>query len=170
MANVYDVIPRLEGMIGTMATGSKSKVSQWVEECKKLLLSPKLRDVTDWDFKCMPDVDESGDVIEAGGVLYAALAGYVDGNKALCVVFVDDADGSLTVTGGTDTLGTYGFEMTCPAVASDGTEEFTGAVIPGGMSATNSLMVGADTVDSTTVATNDCRVWVLYRTTAGIIN
>lgn len=170
---VHEVIPMIEGMVGTMTAGSlknvTTRVTAWAEECKHILRMPQHRGLSDWGFKCMADVDESGDVIEAGGVLYAALAGYVDGNKALCVVFVDDADGALTVTGATDVLGTYGAQITCPICATDGTEEFTGITIPGGMSATNSLMVGADTTDSTTVATNDCRVFVLYRTTAGLV-
>src|SRR5512147_1883143 len=171
---VHEVIPLMEGLVGTMTAGSTklptTRVSAWVEACKAVMRMPQHRGLSDWSFKCMPDVDESADAIEAGATLYGLLCGYVDEAKNLMVVVEDGADASLTVTGGTDTLGAYVATVFCPMVATAGTEEYTGQIYPGGIScATSSMNIGADTTDSTTVATDDCRVWVLYRTTAGLV-
>jgi hypothetical protein len=170
---VHEVIPLMEGLVGTMTAGSTKKpttrVTAWVEGCKAIMRMPQHRGLSDWAFKCMPDVDESADLVEAAGTLYAALAGYVDEAKDLCVVFEAGGDTSLTVTGATDILGLYVAQITCPMVATAGTEEYTGAIWPGGILGSTDLMVGADTTDSTTVATDDCRVWVLYRTNEGLL-
>ena len=171
---VHEVIPLMEGLVGTMTAGSTKKpttrVTAWVEGCKAVLRMPQHRGLSDWAFKCMPDVDESADAIVASGTLFAMLAGYVDEAKNLCVVVEDGADASLTVTGATDVLGLYVAQFNCPMVATAGTEEYTGAIWPGGISsASGSMNIGCDTTDSTTVATDDCRVWVLYRTTAGLV-
>src|SRR5512147_1878106 len=108
---VHEVIPLMEGLVGTMTAGSTksatTRVAAWVEGCKAIMRMPQHRGLSDWAFKCMPDVDESADAIEAGATLYAMLAGYVDEAKNLCVVIEDGADASLTVTGASDTLGAY---------------------------------------------------------------
>ena len=146
----HEVIPLMEGLVGTMTAGSTklptTRVAAWVEGCKAVLRMPQHRGLSDWAFKCMPDVDESADAIVASGTLFAMLAGYVDEAKNLCVVVENGADASLTVTGATDVLGLYVAQLNCPMVATAGTEEYTGAIYPGGISCSaGSMNIGCDT-------------------------
>src|SRR5512137_2821117 len=124
MAYPHQLMPELEGLVGTMTAGSTklplSRVTEWVEDCKRILRMPQHRGLSDWSFKCMADVDESADLIEAGGTLYGLLAGYVDEAKDLCVVIEAGADTSLTVTAASDTLGAYILQVNCPMVATAG--------------------------------------------------
>lgn len=172
MASVHDVICRMEGMVSTLATGVASQgVGTWIEACKAVMRSPNLREQTDWEFKMVPDIDETsaaGDTApETGCTLYGLLVGQKSADAsedyiALC----DDADGTIAAFAHTDSRFTDipKIQLWLLAATTDGTEEYHGVVIPTGLVFTNYMSFAAEGEDGTNPATDDLRAWALYRT------
>jgi hypothetical protein len=174
MPNVQSVISRMEGVIGTTPTSTLAyqSVSTWVSLCKQLLRSESLRDATDWEFTCSDDPDEDANDVETGATLYAVLyeQASVDASPDIFVI-TDDADGTLAVSAGdTVTVTASTIQFMPPATATDGVPEYHGHIFVNGVSFTNHMCVGADGLDGTNPAAGDLRVWLLYRTTAGLIS
>jgi hypothetical protein len=160
----------MEGMVGTMLAGTTKvatqAVSEWVDECKRIMNLPGNRGLSDWEFLAVPDVDQTAVDIETGARLYGLLIGQLSADASPdMVVVTDDADGTLTVAH-TDTIVTATLQYTVPAAATDGTEEFWPVSFPAGVSFATHMCIGADGVDGTDPATDDIRAWVLYRTVA----
>ena len=164
----HELFPLMEGLIGTMLAGSTKvatqAVSEWVSECKRIMLLHGNRDLTDWEFLAVPDVDQTAVDIATGARLYGLLIGQLSADASPDVVVVtDDADGTLAVAAA-DAISVATLQYTVPAAGTDLTEEYWPVNYPAGVSFATHMCIGADGQDSTNPATDDIRAWVLYRT------
>ena len=160
----HEVIPRLEGMVSTMAASAPQAVGEWIKQCKAILRLVGNRDYTDWDFAASPDVDESGNVIRNGAsTLYAVLVETVSADTELDWVDVSNENGNtFDGTAALDNADSVVFRM--PASGAAGTQTYQSWINPGGLVCGTGITVAADGQDGTNPATDDLRAWVLYRT------
>jgi hypothetical protein len=169
MAYPHQLIPQMEGLVGTLTAGTTKLTTQavveFVEECKRIMHMPQYRGLSDWEFYLSSDVDETANDIETGGHLYGILAGNNSSDASADIIVAhDDADGTYAL----DATAAYGATFLAgfitPVATTDGTEEYAGATWAGGIAFTNHLCIGADGLDGTNPAANDVRAWILYRT------
>ena len=170
MPSPQAIIPVLEGMVSTQATGAggRQEVGLWVEMCKALLRAPGIREETDIQFVLADDVDETANVIDAGATHVLAVLVETDSADAeRDWVAITDADSNTF--DGTLALDNDDIIVIQPrAAATDGTPEYVGMVFVGGPDTLGfpldiGLSIGADGRDGTNPAVDDLRVWVLYR-------
>ena len=163
----HQVFPLLEGIVSTQA-GTSQRAALWVEAVKKVMLSDVLKSKDDWQFLAVADVDESASaaMIEAAtSRVYGLLVGQLSADSGGdFVAILDDASGGYTFDGTAALDNTFRAVHYIPATATDLVEEFWGFIYPDGIAITNDLMVAADGSAGTNPATDDIRVWVLYRT------
>lgn len=164
------ILPVLEGMISTQATGAggRQEVGLFVELCKALLRAPGIREETDLQFVLADDVDESANVIDAEATHVLAVLVEQDAADAERD-FVTISDLDSQTFDGTAALDNGTIAIIQPrAAATDGTPEYVGLVFVGGPDTlgfplSTGLSIGADGRDGTNPAADDLRVWVLYR-------
>jgi hypothetical protein len=171
MAAPYTLFPIIEGVVGNIVGTASGVVSQrvafWMKQVKELMLSDTNKDLTDFEFVALTDIDEDGSAetnsapISTATHVYALLVGHID-DQANWVTTLD-ADtgtlgGELALANGVTSL------FVVPACASAGVEEFTGVVFPMGLVHATGLTVQADGQDGTAPVANALRGWVLIRT------
>lgn len=163
MAAPNIVIPAIEGLVSTMPTNAPQAVSEWIKDVKSLLRLTSLRDQTDWTFVASADIDETANVIlAAAGTVYALLIGTNSADsEADFVCLTNDTSNTFDGTAALDNTDVFVYQL--PAVATDGTEEFSGFVFPNGIPCGTGISLGADGRDGTNPAVDDIRGWILYR-------
>lgn len=165
MPTPSQIIPVMEGLVGTAATSTAGKqaVATWVEMCKVLLRDPDVRDVTDLQFVIVDDLANAADVVDTGATHLLALL--IDQDAADAErdwVAVLDADSGTFL--GDSILGNNNVVLIQPPVAAtDNTSEYWGVVFAQPLSLETGLSIGADGRDGTAPAANDLRVFCLYR-------
>lgn len=168
MASPYQLFPQMEGLVGTMATSADATqhVATWVEMCKMIMLMPGNRDLTDWKFQALSDLDEDGSAetgaadLIAATKIYGLLAGQLD-DQINCVVAFDGDTNTLDGNGAL--ADATAFMIRLPAVTTSGVEEYQGIVSAKGFALGTGLTVCGDGVDGTTPGASDMRGWILFR-------
>lgn len=170
MPSPQAILPVLEGMVSTQATGAggRQEVGLWVELMKALLRAPGIRDETDLQFVLADDVDQTGNVIDAGATHILGILVETDSADAeRDWVAITDADSNTF--DGTAALDNDDVILIQPrAAGTDGTPEYVGMVFVGGPDTLGfpldtGLTISADGRDGADPAADDLRVWVLYR-------
>ena len=176
------IIPRLEGMVGTVAQGNQA-VATWVEMVKTLLRSPLYRDLTDFEFDFVPAITDVGIVVSTDathliadcweisgdlGTDTSAFCGYSDADSDTIVLTTalstqEDVVTVFTVNDlGTSTINEY-YPHIYLAGAS-GVEAAPGTYSQTGIGLAIGLTAWSDGNDSNPTTAASCRAFVLYRT------
>ncbi len=171
MSTPHEILPRMEGILGTVPNADQAAAGLVVKLAREIMLNAANKDQTDWEFRAISDIDESvttsDNSFESGARLYVLLIGQASADASADVVTVtDDADGAVTVAADSDVVSVPVLAYKVPVAATDGTEELWPLVFPKGVAFTNYMSFGADGADGTNPATDDLRGWVLYRTVA----
>jgi len=159
----------MEGMVSTMSTIGSQVAGDWVRMMKQVMHRVSLRDETDWEFMALSDIDEDGAAetnaapLITATAIYGLLIGTNSADAELDWVAVFDAD-TTTFAGESALANTCAAVLELPAVATDGTEELSAAIWPGGLPLATGLTICADGEDGTGPAADDIRGWVLFRT------
>ena len=170
MPSPQAIMPVLEGMVSTQATGARGRMEPalWVETMKLLLRATGARDETDFEFALADDVDQTANVIStAATFVFGALVEQDSADAERDFVVLVDAD-SDTVDGTAANANTYIAMVQPRAAGTDGTPEYVGVALIGGPDTLGfpldtGLTIGADGRDGTDPAADDLRVWTLYR-------
>ena len=164
MSYASAIWPNLEGIV-SQQSGTSQRVAMWVELCKAVMRSDVLKSKDDWAFTSSTDVDQTGNDVETGARLYGLLVATNSADAETdFIVADDDSDGTVTLDGTAALVNTVQFAYNIPAAATDGVEEFHPFVFPEGLPFTDHMVFAADGRDGTDPATDDIRVWALYRT------
>ena len=170
MPSPQAILPVLEGMVSTQATGARGRMEPalWVETMKLLLRATGGRDETDFEFALADDVDESANVVSAAATfVFGALIEQdaSDAERDFVAIFDEDSN----TFDGTAALSNTAIAVIQPrAAGTDGTPEYVGLALIGGPDTLGfpldtGLSIGADGRDGTNPAADDIRVWTLYR-------
>jgi hypothetical protein len=167
------VIPLLEGTVGSVA-GVDEAAALWVKQMKDIMLMTSHKDLTDWAFINIPDIDEAstaagGQAPESGARLYGVLYAHSDAAAISYTAVCDDADGTIAAfdTAGSRVTDVPLIQLGLPAAATDGTEEFWGVAIAKGLPFTNFMTFVGDQ-SGTQIGDNQLRAWCVYRTVVTI--
>ena len=164
------LIPVMEGMVSTQATGARGRMEPalWVEMMKLLLRATGARDETDFEFALADDVDQTANVISAAATFILGVLVEQDASDAeRDWVVATDADSNTF--DGTAALDNDDVILIQPrATGTDGTPEYVGVAIVGGPDTLGfpldtGLSLGADGRDGADPAADDIRAWILYR-------
>lgn len=169
----HSIIPRLEGMIGTLQNALPaadtarplSPVATWVEMCKAIMRQPALRDQTDWEIYVADGVIQTGTVLDSTtGTLYAALVRQDASDAEADFVAFYDA-GAVTLDGTAALANTALLVLQPPATGTNNISEWHPMAFPQGIPYTaTGLSVSADGRDGTNPGATDITVHVLVRT------
>jgi len=95
------IIPRLEGMVSTVAQGNQS-VATWVEMVKTLLRSPLYRDLTDLEFDFVPAITDVGIVVSTSATDLIAdcweISGDLGGDTSAFCGYTDADSDTIVLT------------------------------------------------------------------------
>lgn len=157
----YEVIPRMEGTIGSLAGGQQS-LAEWVKMAKIIMLSARNKDQTDWDFLYEPTVIQATSAVRVGATtVYGAVFGSINAAGEFQRVYITDIAAGDFVGTAVDTDDWVAFQL--PACAVAGVEEFTSMIFPKGIVLAAGLDTGADGNAGTNPGATDIRGWFLVR-------
>ena len=163
------IMPVMEGMVSTQATGSRGRMEPalWVEVMKLLLRATGARDETDFEFALADDVDQTTNIIStAATFVFGMLVEQDSADAERDWAIIGDSD-TFTYTGAGSDNEVVGLVQP-RAAGTDGTPEYVGLALIGGPDTlgfplSTGLCLGADGRDGTDPADDDLRAWVLYR-------
>lgn len=160
MPGPEQIIPHLEGIVGSLA-GGKQSVSDWVQMCKMVMKSAANKDKTTWQFVSDANVVEATSAILASTcTVYGLLIGNISAAVEANFFYMTDIAAGDAV--GTETDVDDWFIYQIPPAAVSGTEEFWPFVFPAGINFAAGLDVLADGNAGTNPTANTIRCWILY--------
>ena len=159
----------IDGLVGTMAISAKAgqKVAAFCQTCKDIVRMSGNRNVTDWKFQGLSDIDQDGSAetgatdLIAATYVYALLVGSVGDDAEIDWVALYDAD-SATFDG-TAALSNSVFGVKAIPLGTTVEDYHVAFVDHAGFALATGLTVAADGQDGTNPATDDMRGWILYR-------
>ena len=182
MATVHQIIPRIDGMVGTVAQGNQA-VATWAECVKTMLRSPNFRTLDDLEFDFVPSITDVGIVVSTSATHLIAdcweISGDLGGDTSAFCGFTDaDSDTIVLTTAlsvqedvvvafpvndlATSTINEYYPHIYFAGAA--GIEAAPGAYGQTGMTLTIGLTAWSDGNDSAAPTAASIRAFVLYRT------
>lgn len=166
----HQIIPIMEGLISTMPTTASQVAGEWVNMCKSVMRMVVHRNLTNWNFMALSDIDQDGaaetnaapllTAVELYGALIATNSADAEADW---VLFADADSDTFDGTAALDNDAVAVIQL--PVAAVDGTEELHGVVWPAGLPLATGLTVSADGRDGTNPALDDIRGWILFRST-----
>lgn len=177
---VSEVIPMLEGMVGTVAEGNNA-LATWLECVKVYLRSPACRDLDDLEFKITEAVTDVGIPVDADATHLLAAVVEIDGDlgtdTAGFVGYTDAETDTIDLTSAlpedvvavipVSDLAVSTVSQFYPVIffaGQSGIEAAPGTYGETGISLTTGLTVWADGMDGNAITAASCRVFTLYRT------
>ena len=182
MATVHQIIPRIEGMVGTVAQGNAA-VQIWAECVKTMLRSSTFRGLDDLEFDFVPLITDVGIVVSTSathliadcweisgdlGTDTSAFCGFTDADSDTIVLTTAlSTQEDVVVTFPVNDLATSTINEFYPHIyfaGASGVEAAPGTYAQTGMGLAIGLTAWSDGNDSNAPTAASIRAFVLYRT------